>query len=117
MRMMGVPDLGGAKSDTKSLRACLAGGFPERRESDSRVANEGGSPCRSRCGLILMRPACALLQGVQRMRRRRAVFWPWPRNTRPTKTRGGRVTRPRAADDFPAIRARTEELRRERARV
>jgi hypothetical protein len=27
------------------------------------------------------------------------------------------VTRPRAADDFPAIRARMEELRRERARV
>jgi hypothetical protein len=27
------------------------------------------------------------------------------------------VTRPRAADDFPAIRARLEELRRERARV
>jgi hypothetical protein len=27
------------------------------------------------------------------------------------------VTRPRAADDFPAIRARIEELRRERARV
>jgi hypothetical protein len=27
------------------------------------------------------------------------------------------VTRPRAADDFPAIRARMEELRRQRARV
>jgi hypothetical protein len=27
------------------------------------------------------------------------------------------VTRPRAADDFPAIRARMEELRRERARM
>jgi len=27
------------------------------------------------------------------------------------------VTRPRAADDFPAIRARIEELRRERARA
>ena len=27
----------------------------------------------------------------------------------------GNVTRPRAADDFPAIRARVEELRRERA--
>jgi hypothetical protein len=27
------------------------------------------------------------------------------------------VTRPRAADDFPTIRARMEELRRERARV
>ena len=26
------------------------------------------------------------------------------------------MTRPRAADDFPVIRARTEELRRERAR-
>jgi hypothetical protein len=26
------------------------------------------------------------------------------------------VSRPRAADDFPAIRARLEELRRERAR-
>ena len=25
-----------------------------------------------------MRRACALLQGVQRMRRRRAVFWRWP---------------------------------------
>src|SRR5712671_1602350 len=30
---------------------------------------------------------------------------------------GGNVTRPRAADDFPMIRARMEELRRERARV
>src|SRR6202790_4699644 len=30
---------------------------------------------------------------------------------------GGIVTRPRAADDFPAIRARIEELRRQRARV
>jgi hypothetical protein len=29
---------------------------------------------------------------------------------------GGNVTRPRAADDFPMIRARMEELRRERAR-
>jgi hypothetical protein len=28
---------------------------------------------------------------------------------------GGNVTRPRAADDFTAIRARLEELRRERA--
>jgi hypothetical protein len=27
------------------------------------------------------------------------------------------VTRPRAADDFPAIRARMEELRQQRARV
>ena len=27
------------------------------------------------------------------------------------------MTRPRAADDFPAIRARMEELRRERARA
>jgi hypothetical protein len=27
------------------------------------------------------------------------------------------VTQPRAADDFPAIRARMEELRRERARM
>ena len=27
------------------------------------------------------------------------------------------MTRPRAADDFPAIRARMQELRRERARV
>jgi len=27
------------------------------------------------------------------------------------------VTQPRAADDFPAIRARMEELQRERARV
>jgi hypothetical protein len=27
------------------------------------------------------------------------------------------MSRPRAADDFPAIRARMEELRRERARV
>jgi hypothetical protein len=27
------------------------------------------------------------------------------------------VTRPRVADDFPAIRARLEELRRQRARV
>jgi hypothetical protein len=33
------------------------------------------------------------------------------------KQNGGDVTRPRAADDFPAIRARMEELRRERARV
>jgi hypothetical protein len=30
---------------------------------------------------------------------------------------GGNVTRPRAADDFPAIQARMEELRRERTRV
>jgi len=29
---------------------------------------------------------------------------------------GGNVTRPRAADDFPMIRARMEELRRERVR-
>src|SRR5438132_8453749 len=29
---------------------------------------------------------------------------------------GGNVTQPRAADDFPVIRARMEELRRERAR-
>src|ERR1700738_221497 len=29
---------------------------------------------------------------------------------------GGNVPRPRAADDFPMIRARMEELRRERAR-
>jgi hypothetical protein len=33
------------------------------------------------------------------------------------KHKGGDVTRPRAADDFPAIRARMEELRRERAGV
>jgi hypothetical protein len=33
------------------------------------------------------------------------------------KTQGEIVTRPRAADDFPAIRARMEELRRERARL
>jgi hypothetical protein len=32
-------------------------------------------------------------------------------------TPGGNVTRPRAADDFATIRARMEELRRERARV
>jgi hypothetical protein len=31
------------------------------------------------------------------------------------QTRGGNVTRPRAADDFATIRARLEELRRERA--
>ena len=30
---------------------------------------------------------------------------------------GGNVTRPRAADDFPTIRARMEELRREREQV
>ena len=30
---------------------------------------------------------------------------------------GGNVTRPRAADDFAAIRARMEELRRENARA
>jgi len=30
---------------------------------------------------------------------------------------GGNVTRPRAADDFAAIRARMEELRRENAQV
>jgi hypothetical protein len=30
---------------------------------------------------------------------------------------GGTVTRPRAADDFAAIRARMEELRREREQV
>jgi hypothetical protein len=33
------------------------------------------------------------------------------------KQNGGDVSRHRAADDFPAIRARMEELRRERARV
>jgi hypothetical protein len=31
-----------------------------------------------------------------------------------TKSTGGNMTRPRAADDFPAIRARIDELRRER---
>jgi hypothetical protein len=31
--------------------------------------------------------------------------------------RGGNVTRPRAADDFATIRARMEELRRERSRA
>jgi hypothetical protein len=31
--------------------------------------------------------------------------------------RGGDVTRPRAADDFATIRARMEELRRERAQT
>ena len=31
--------------------------------------------------------------------------------------KGGNVTQPRAADDFPAIRARMEELRREREGV
>jgi hypothetical protein len=34
-----------------------------------------------------------------------------------TKETGGNVTRPRAADDFATIRARMEELRRERAQV
>jgi hypothetical protein len=33
------------------------------------------------------------------------------------KKNGGNVTRNRAADDFPVIRARMEELRRERAQV
>src|SRR2546430_12631442 len=33
-----------------------------------------------------------------------------------SRENGGNVTRPRAADDFPMIRARMEELRRERAR-
>jgi hypothetical protein len=33
------------------------------------------------------------------------------------KPPGGNVTRPLAADDFSAIRARMEELRRERARL
>jgi len=33
------------------------------------------------------------------------------------KHSGGNVTRPHAADDFPAIRARMEELRRERAQA
>jgi hypothetical protein len=33
------------------------------------------------------------------------------------KHKGGDVTRSRAADDFPAIQARMEDLRRERARV
>jgi hypothetical protein len=33
-----------------------------------------------------------------------------------TKLMGGNVTRPRAADDFATIRARMEELRRERER-
>jgi hypothetical protein len=31
--------------------------------------------------------------------------------------KGGSMTRPRAADDFAVIRARMEELRRERTRV
>jgi hypothetical protein len=35
----------------------------------------------------------------------------------PTKRDGGKVTRPRAADDFATIRAGVEELRRERAQV
>jgi hypothetical protein len=34
-----------------------------------------------------------------------------------TKRMGGNVTRPRAADDFATIRARLEELRRERDRA
>jgi hypothetical protein len=33
------------------------------------------------------------------------------------KLRGGNVNRPRAADDFATIRARLEELRRERAQA
>ena len=33
------------------------------------------------------------------------------------QTNGGKVTRPRAADDFATIRARVEELRRERTRM
>jgi hypothetical protein len=33
----------------------------------------------------------------------------------PEQTRGGPVNRPRAADDFETIRARIDELRRERA--
>jgi hypothetical protein len=33
------------------------------------------------------------------------------------KRNGGKVTRPRAADDFATIRARIEELRRERAQI
>jgi hypothetical protein len=36
------------------------------------------------------------------------------RHQNSTKRMGGNVTRPRAADDFAAIRARMEELRRER---
>ena len=34
-----------------------------------------------------------------------------------TKSTGGKMTRPRAADDFPAIRARLGELRRERVQA
>jgi hypothetical protein len=33
----------------------------------------------------------------------------------PDRTKGGPVNRPRAADDFATIRARIDELRRERA--
>ena len=36
--------------------------------------------------------------------------------TSESQENGGNVNRPRAADDFPRIRARIEELRRERAR-
>src|SRR5260221_14401967 len=40
---------------------------------------------------------------------------PWPPAKDGVKTEGGNMTRPRAADDFAAIRARIEELRRQRA--
>ena len=36
---------------------------------------------------------------------------------KPKNENGGNVTRPRAADDFAAIRARMEELRRENVQV
>jgi hypothetical protein len=39
------------------------------------------------------------------------------RHQNSTKSMGGNVTRPRAADDFETIRARLEELRREREAV
>src|ERR1700693_2422025 len=51
---------------------------------------------RSRCGLILMRRACAPSQGVQRIRGRRAGFWRWL----PSMTGRGGPRLPRSLDGF-----------------
>ena len=45
-----------------------------------------------------------------------SLIYPANNHIRIKQERGGKVTRPRAADDFPVIRARMEELRHQRAR-
>jgi len=44
------------------------------------------------------------------------ICWPVSPRVGNVRNNGGNVNRPRAADDFPMIRARMEELRRERTR-